>query len=166
MSKKWTIIKNYIAINLSFVLLFAAINSTGSIQPIINQDQNLGTTGQIVSFSVQMLTCLVLPQVVIELVGFKMALVIGEVLETTYIIIQIHLRWWTLIPASILTGFGNSLCWTILGIYLTICSKKYCKLTSSDFLKVQTLFFGLSSSIFLLCKSLSKENINFFLFSR
>lgn len=60
--------------------------------------------------------------------------------------------------ASCVAGFGNAICWTILGIYITLCSKEYSKITSNTFVRIQTLFFGMFSAIFCLCK-----NLNFYL---
>ena len=146
---KQKIIKNFVAINVSFVLVFSAVNCTNSIQPIINRNQSLGTISQSIIYAVQILTSLVLPQVICEIIGFKFALALGELLHLTYILAQISPSWYTFIPTSVLAGIGNSLCWTILGIYLTLCSKLYSKQKNMSFIRVQTLFFGISTSIFL-----------------
>jgi hypothetical protein len=100
LNKKQIIIKNFIAINVSFLLIFAAVNSTASIQPVLNQDGNLGTTSQMIIFCVQMLTSLVFPQLIIETLGFKIGLVLSEFLQLTYIAVQIYPKSFTLIPSS------------------------------------------------------------------
>jgi hypothetical protein len=100
LSQKQAIIKNFIAINLSFLLLFAAVNSTANIQPVLNQDGNLGTISQMVLFSVQVLTSIVLPQLIIEFLGFKIGLILSELLQLPYIAIQIYPKSFTLIPSS------------------------------------------------------------------
>jgi hypothetical protein len=46
LSEKSTIIKNYLAINVSSMVLFAAFNSASSIQPIIYQEAGYGTIGK------------------------------------------------------------------------------------------------------------------------
>jgi hypothetical protein len=46
LSDRLIIIKNYVAINLAFLLLFASRNSISSIQPIIYAEKNLGTIGK------------------------------------------------------------------------------------------------------------------------
>ena len=46
LSERLIIIKNYLAINLAFLFLFASRNSISSIQPIIYAEKNLGTIGR------------------------------------------------------------------------------------------------------------------------
>lgn len=102
LKEKPTVIKNFIAINVAFVLLFAAVNCAASFQPILNTDGNIGTISQSVTYGVQIITCIVLPQVLCELVGFKYGLILGEILHTTYISIQIYPKWFTLIPSNLI----------------------------------------------------------------
>ena len=101
LSKAGRIKKNFIAIAASYVALFAAINSTASIQPVLNQDGNLGTTSQMVLFAVNVATSLVIPQAICDLVGFKFALALGEFFQLTYVALQIYPTWYTLIPSTI-----------------------------------------------------------------
>ncbi len=90
--KKWIIIKNYLAVNVAFVLVFSSKNSVNSLQPLIHQDKNLGNIGQLVSFCVNIATSIVLPQVLIEMIGFKFTLALGVFLTTTFVIVQIFLN--------------------------------------------------------------------------
>jgi hypothetical protein len=92
------IIKNLVAINVSFVLLYSAVNCVTSIQSIVNQDESLGTTSQSVYSAASVLTALVFPQFIRVLFGFKLALAIGEFLSLTYVIVQIYPSWFTFIP--------------------------------------------------------------------
>jgi hypothetical protein len=154
LSKRQTILKNFVAINVSFVLLFSAINCVNSIQPIINRVDSLGVISQSVIYAVQIVTSLVLPQVICELIGFKFTLMLGEVLHLTYVLAQIEPTWASFIPTSVMAGIGNSLCWTILGMYLTMCAKMYAKHKRESFINVQTQFFGMSTALFMTCKQL------------
>jgi len=61
------IIKNFLAFNVSFVLLFASLNSSASIQSILNQEGNLGLISQMIVYGVQVLTSLVFPQIVCDM---------------------------------------------------------------------------------------------------
>jgi hypothetical protein len=101
LSQKGYIIKNFIAINVSFVLLYSASNCVTSIQSIINQDEGLGTASQSVNFAANILTALVFPQLIRDLLGFKLALTFGEFLALTYVIVQIYPTWLTFIPSKI-----------------------------------------------------------------
>ena len=98
LSEKLTILKNFISLNVSFAFLYSATTCVASIESIINPDQNLGQTGQIFLFAVNIITCLVLPQVLIEQIGFKYTLMLAESLQSLYIIVQIYYRWYTVIP--------------------------------------------------------------------
>jgi hypothetical protein len=99
LSRKAYLIKNFIAINVSFVLVYSAVNCVASIQSIVNQDENLGTTSQSVNFAFNILTSLVLPQIIRELFGFKLGLALGQFLALTYVVVQIYPTWLTLIPS-------------------------------------------------------------------
>ena len=100
-SKKWTVLKNYVAFNVSFIFLYAAVTCVASIESIINPDQNLGQTGQISLHVVETVTCLVLPQLIIEQIGFKYTLMLSQLLQSFYIAVQIHFRSYTIIPGNV-----------------------------------------------------------------
>ena len=99
LSRRNYILKNFLVLNVAFVLLYAAVNCIGSLQSVVNQNASLGTTSQSVNFAVNLLTCLVIPQVFIELMGFKLALALGQFLNMTWIIVQIYPDWITFMPS-------------------------------------------------------------------
>ena len=105
LNEKSQIIKNFLAFNVSFVLLFASINSTASVQPILNQDGNLGIISQMIVYGVQVLTSLVFPQIVCDLIGYKFALALSEVFQLTYICMQIFPTWGSLTTSIVYTFF-------------------------------------------------------------
>ena len=78
LNPKQRVIKNFSAIVLIYVLIFAAFNSNAAVQPIFNQANNLGTISQMILFLAQTLTTLVLPLVVCESIGFKYGLILAE----------------------------------------------------------------------------------------
>jgi hypothetical protein len=166
LSKKNTIVKNLIAINVSFFFVFSALNNVLSIQSVLNKDDNLGTAGQLTIFSIQLLSCLVIPQVLIDKLGFKWTLVLAQSTYAVYVAANSYPRWYTIIPsiikqhfkikilyfifiAAILCGFGNSLSWNVLGIYLTNLSMQYSALCNKPFGTIQHLFFSIFTAIFL-----------------
>ena len=93
------IIKNLLAASISFLFIFSAVNSAAAIQPIMNQDENLGLVSQCTLYAVQILTALVIPAIVCEQFGFKWSLFIGEICFLTYIAVQAYPKWETLIPS-------------------------------------------------------------------
>ena len=100
LSPKWTILKNYAAFNLSFAFIYSAITCVASIESIINPDENLGQTGQVFLYAVNIITCLVLPQLIIEQIGLKYTLMFAETLLSSYVVVQIHFKWYTIIPGN------------------------------------------------------------------
>jgi len=99
-SSRVNIIKNLIAINASFLFIFASINSVASIQPVLNQQENLGVTSQVVIFAVQTVTCLVFPSLVLEIFGFKWTMALAELFFLSYIGFQALPEWYTLMPSK------------------------------------------------------------------
>ena len=77
------VVKNFISITLSYVLLFAAVNSNASVQSVLNQHENLGTTSQMIQFLIEMSTTLVVPQIICETIGFKFSIFFGQFLHLT-----------------------------------------------------------------------------------
>ena len=62
--------------------------------------------------------------------------------------------------ATIFAGFGNGILWTIVGMYITLCSIDYARITSQSFSKIQTLFFGIFSSLYLISKRFLSGNVH------
>ena len=98
-TEKARLFKNFVSYNISFVLIYACIDSIASISTVLNQDGNLGTASQAVIYSVQFLTALVFPQVLIETFGFKISLVMAEVCFLLFIGANAYPRWSTMIPS-------------------------------------------------------------------
>ena len=122
------VLKNLIAINISFFFVFSPLNNVLSIQSVLNKEDDLGTVGQLTLFITQFFTCLLIPQVMIEKFGFKKILTLGQIFFAVYTSANFYPRLYTIIPsikeidkvffssAALLCGFGNSLSWTIIAI--------------------------------------------------
>ena len=93
------------------MFLFSAVNTILSLQSALNQDKGLGVISSALSFSVQLITCLVLPQFVADLIGFKWTLVISETLYLLYVASNFYPRYYTSLPGSALMGLAQSLAW-------------------------------------------------------
>lgn len=149
LSEKATLYKNFVAFNLCAVLMFASYDAVTSTASTLNQTEGLGVTSQFIIYATQLATSIVIPQIIIEIIGFKFTLLISQICYLSFFLANIYPRWSTLIPTSILAGFGNSLFWTSLGIYLTLLSKHLSFLSNRTFKNAQTFLFGLFGSIFL-----------------
>jgi hypothetical protein len=100
LNQKQIVLKNFTAIVVSFVLIFAATNCNSAVQPIFNQAKNLGTTSQMLLFISQTLTTLVLPLVLCETIGFKLSLMLAEICHLCYICAQLMPSEYTLFPSK------------------------------------------------------------------
>jgi hypothetical protein len=68
----------------------------------------LGVLSSTVAFAFQLLTCLVLPQFVADLIGFKWTLVISEISYLLYIAANIWPHYYTMLPGNSLNkNFNN-----------------------------------------------------------
>ena len=85
LSPKQSIIKNILAFDVSFMLIYAALNGLVSVQSVLNKDGGLGLLSLTVAFVTQILTCIVFPQAVVELAGFKGSLILSEICATLYV---------------------------------------------------------------------------------
>ena len=99
LNQKQRISKNLLAASISFLFIYSAVNSAAAVQPILNQDDNLGLVSQSSLYAAQIFTALVIPAVVCEKFGFKWSLFIGELCFLTYIALQAYPKWETLIPS-------------------------------------------------------------------
>lgn len=98
-TEKIKLVKNFIAINTSFLLCCSAFNTTSSLQPIINRQQNMGMISQIIIFGVQILASILASQLVYKKIGFKLGLALGQLFYIAYIVLQMYPKWFTLIPS-------------------------------------------------------------------
>jgi hypothetical protein len=99
LSENSKIIKNLLAVNVAYVALFSSLTGTTSLQSVLLQEGCLGTISQSVIYSTQLLTSFVLPQVLINIVGFKWSILLAEILFLSFVTVQIFPRW-----AILLTG--------------------------------------------------------------
>ena len=104
-------IKNLIAISVSFFFLFSAFNSIANLQSSLNSEASLGTYSLFVIYASFALSCLVLPSLLTSKFGYKWSLFMCEIAYCIYIITNLYVKWWTLIPAAVILGFGAAPLW-------------------------------------------------------
>jgi hypothetical protein len=97
LSEKNSILKNLIALNLSFFFVFSALNNIISIQSVLNKEDDLGTIGSLTIFITQFLTCIVIPQVLIEKFGFKKTLAFAQMCDAIYIASNFYPKLYTIL---------------------------------------------------------------------
>lgn len=152
LSPRARIIKNLCAIVISFFFIFSAQGSIISVQSVLNDNESIGLIAMSVNYIMQLLSCILLPQIVIDLIGFKYTLAIAHTFYTLYLSANAWPRYYTMIPGALLSGLAQSLGWNLMGIYVTLLSKQYAKCQNKLFNDVQHLFFGIFTAIFISCK--------------
>ena len=95
------IYKNFIAFNLSFILIFAAFDDIAMISSVLNQSESLGNGSQAILYITQFLTAFVWPQVFIEIIGFKFTMILAEICYLIFFAANAYPRWYTLGPGLI-----------------------------------------------------------------
>ena len=80
-----SLIKNLVAFYISYMMIFAASNGIISIQSVLSPEANIGFYSQISIYSVQIPLSIIFPSILIQFIGFKKTMVIGEIGFTIYI---------------------------------------------------------------------------------
>ena len=158
--------KNFFALNISYILIMSCMNRidmiADTLMPNMIDDESINGTNekaqidllknssQAILYTTQFLASFVLPQFFIETIGFKFTLLIAECFYMSYFIANTFPRWSTLIPASYMAGFANSLFSITMGIYFTKLAKNYSLIRCTSFNRSQALFFGLFGFMYFL----------------
>jgi hypothetical protein len=106
-SEKTRILKNLFALIFAFFSTFSAKNCITGIQSVLNEEDNLGLTQLCVGFSTQLVTSLVIPLVIVEIIGFKYSMTIAQMLYTILVVATAYPSWYTMIPAAMGVGLGK-----------------------------------------------------------
>ncbi len=104
LSPKQRIIKNLLAVNITFFLQFSANNCITSVQSVLNKTENLGLIALVVGYAIQLIFGLVFPLAVVEAFGFKWTMAIAQVFYTLLIAANAYPRWYTMIPGAVGVG--------------------------------------------------------------
>jgi hypothetical protein len=90
--------KNLIMLSLAFFFLFCGFNSLANLQSSLNSEAGLGTVSLCVVYASFCVSCLFLPPIMIAKIGYKWSIVICMCTYCIYIITNLYVKWWTLIP--------------------------------------------------------------------
>lgn len=147
-SEKWRVMKNIVVISLAFMVHFTAFQGAGNLQSSVNAEEGLGTASLATIYFALILSNVFLPVVMIRYLGCKWAVALSFIAYMPYIGAQFYPKFYTMIPAGLLVGFGGGPLWCGKCTYLSVVSEIY-----SDLIKVpaETLvvrFFGIFFMIF------------------
>ena len=101
---KKLVFKNLIIIGLSWMFLFTAYNSIANLQSSLNTDAGLGTISLSVTYVAFILSCLLLPTILIKHLGIKWTIFFSQLTYILYIGLNIYPRYYTLVPSAFLIG--------------------------------------------------------------
>lgn len=147
-SEKWRIIKNIVVISLAFMVHFTAFQGAGNLQSSVNADEGLGTASMATIYFSLILSNVFLPVVMIRLLGCKWAVAVSFIAYMPFIGAQFYPKFYTMIPAGLLVGFGGGPLWCGKCTYLSVVSEIYSELTNVPAETLVVRFFGLFFMIF------------------
>lgn len=145
---KEQIYKNLIIISLAWLLQFTAFQSMANLQSSLNSDEGLGTASLSTIYLALVISCLLVPPIMIEKLGLKLTIISSQFTYLLFIAANMYPRWHVLIPAAVLLGIGAAPLWTAKCTYLTEIAECYSKLTNESNESVVNRFFGIFFSVF------------------
>ncbi|CEF59569.1 Protein unc-93 homolog A [Strongyloides ratti] len=127
-------------ISVALLFLYIAVHGLQNLQSSING--NLGTDSLAIHYLCMALSSLYFPPVIIHQIGCKQTLILGILLYICYMGANFYPSYYSLIPASILAGFGGGCLRAAQCSYIIECGIKYAKINVEAGMTVIVRFFG------------------------
>ena len=106
-------LKNLIVISVSFFFLSGGHSSIANLQSSLNSEGSLGTVSLCTIFAAFFFSCLFLPSLLMAKFSYKWSLFFCEFGYFAYILANLYVKWWTLIPAAVILGLGAAPLWSL-----------------------------------------------------
>jgi hypothetical protein len=121
----FSIFKNLLTIGVAFMLLFSAFNSFTFLQSSLNKEDGLGTSGLSSLYASMVLTNLFITPLTLARFSEKWIIVGSMSTYIVYVITGFYPAWSTVIPGSLIIGFGWYLLFSlyVIPIFIVIKSK-------------------------------------------
>lgn len=126
-ARRRTIVRRIIAVSVSFVFLIAAMQGLAVLQSSLNQE--IGVWGLCSNFASVVISCLFFSTFIVQRLGCKWAMVLGMACMMTWMLANLYPHWGTLLPGSVIMGFGWAPLWTAQCTFFTISGVEIAKLT-------------------------------------
>ncbi|XP_052818568.1 protein unc-93 homolog A-like isoform X1 [Mya arenaria] len=139
---------NLIVLTIALTLNFTAFNSFQALQSSLNIAEGLGTTGLSVLYATMVLTSLFFAQLTLVRFSNKWIMVISSLSYTAFMATGFYPAWSTVIPASLLIGFGAAHLWPSQQNYLTDLATSYAAFKHKNVKQMVHLFTGIYFGIF------------------
>ncbi|XP_064641276.1 protein unc-93 homolog A-like [Lineus longissimus] len=147
---KRKILKNLAVLSLAWLFLFTGYGAIQNLQSSLNKDEGLGTVSVSVIYGSLVLSCMFIPPVLIDALGYKWTIIGSMFCYLVYMLANFYASWYTLIPGAIILGLGAAPAWAAKCAYLTNTGKEYAQLTKDTDAAVITRFFGIFFMVFQL----------------
>ncbi|XP_022917651.2 UNC93-like protein isoform X1 [Onthophagus taurus] len=138
----WRIWKNVLMLGAAFMIHFTAFWGASNLQSSVNADEALGTFTLASIYGSLILSNIFLPVVVIRWLGCKWAVAVSFIAYMPFIMAQFYPKFFTMIPAGLLVGFGGGPLWCAKCTYLTVASEAFAKISGLNADAIVTRFFG------------------------
>ena len=149
---KFKILKNLVVVSLGFLCLFTSFQSLSNLQSSLNKEDGLGPNGLSVLYGALVVSCLLLPPVIIGRFGCKWTIAFSMCCYILYMAANFYAVYATIVPAAIILGLGAAPLWSAKCTYLTETGCWYARLTGATEDDVINRFFGVFFMIFQTCK--------------
>ena len=133
--------KDLVVLTVAFWLIYTAATPTEMLQSSLNSEASLGIATLSTIASMNFFNSL--STKFIQTFTAKRTLLFGCTMHVIYITSNLYPRWWTILPAGCLMGFGGSLHWVASGHYVTMVTKIYADATDGDYNHLTSLFQGI-----------------------
>lgn len=136
-------LKNVIIVSMGFLLLFTAFQGLQNLQSSLNSEEGMGVASLSVIYGTIILSSMFLPQILIKNLGCKWTVVSSMVCYVVYFAGNFYASWYTLMPTSVILGFGGAPLWAAKCTYLTVCGNLEAKKTNKLGQDIVNHYFGL-----------------------
>eukprot|EP00794_Sanderia_malayensis_P014050 gene14050-15511_t len=147
--EKFRIYKNVLIVSLTFLLTFLAFVPIQNLQSSLNIGDGIGLVSLTVMYCSLIVSSLFFTPLIITYLGCKWTILSCSLAYVVYIGANFYATWWTMVPASVLVGFGAGPLWAAKCSYLTSSAIAYAKLFGKQPSNVISWFFGIFFAFFL-----------------
>lgn len=134
--------KNALIQSFGYFLVFLSFFSLRNLQSSLNSDNGLGLVS-LAGLYAGFCTAGIIASLITERLGAKWTLAGAMGTHVVYVAANFYPSSYTLIPASVLVGFGLTVMWTAQGTYMTEIGNEYSETTKKDSTHVMTKLYAI-----------------------
>ncbi|XP_047113938.1 UNC93-like protein [Schistocerca piceifrons] len=131
-----------LCLSAAFMLHFTAHDGAVTLQSTVNGAADLGTRALVVQCVVLVVSCALLPSLVIRYLGYKWTVAGCMLLYVPFVALQLWPRYETLLPAAAVMGLASGPLWTAKSAYLSASARRWAQLAARPAHDAQLRFFA------------------------